>query len=274
MDSGAPQCGVLLGGAVAQGAEVLAFGHLLDRVKVEQQIRMQPARQVVRDMYRTGGVAELYKGIGWNLSQAVLKGASRWCIVAASDAAVNAVASKESRQAHPVMTNGAIGVMAGVLETTFVSCPLESCKVAEMTGGWRAAYRKEGARMMWNGWTSQMVKQVVTWCTFLMAFEHVRQLTYRIKGTKELQLQDKMLIGVGTGAISTFVQAPADLAKTLSQAGKGRGMRGTLGWVVKNKGYCALFSGMTTKLVRHCSTATIMLVTMDYLGCLPDGMKL
>ena len=279
MSMEAGQFGPLVGGAIAQGAEVLAFGHLLDRVKVEQQVQMKPARAVLSSMYRRGGMAELYKGMGYNLTQALLKGGSRWCVVGGSDAIVSAAITPAQRKQRPVLFNGLVGTLAGLLETTFVSCPLESVKIAEMTGGAHAAYKREGARMLWNGWTSQVVKQVITWCTFLMAFEHVRQLTYKMKGSTQLEMSDKVMIGVGTGAISTFVQAPADLAKTLSQTSAeatktGRGMYSTLSWVVRNKGPSALFAGMSTKLIRHCSTATIMLVTMDHLNCLPEGMKL
>eukprot|EP01063_Lacrimia_lanifica_P005063 TRINITY_DN1288_c0_g1_i1.p1 TRINITY_DN1288_c0_g1~~TRINITY_DN1288_c0_g1_i1.p1 ORF type:complete len:282 (+),score=117.32 TRINITY_DN1288_c0_g1_i1:162-1007(+) len=279
-DNASGGCGILIGGAAAQACEVLAFGHLLDRVKIEQQVKMQPARQVMRSMYQKGGLQELYKGMGCNLSQALLKGGSRWAVVGGADAVVGSFMSKETRVAHPVLANGAVGVVAGFAETTFISCPLESLKIAQMTGGARSALQTEGVKMLWNGWTAQVAKQVITWCTFLMAYEHVKQTAYKIRGTEELGTADKIGVGVGTGAISTIVQAPADLAKTLSQTAKKggksarRGLASTLSHVVRTQGFGALFAGVSTKLVRHCSTATIMLCTMDYLGCMPESMKL
>eukprot|EP01064_Diplonema_japonicum_P010028 TRINITY_DN173_c0_g1_i7.p1 TRINITY_DN173_c0_g1~~TRINITY_DN173_c0_g1_i7.p1 ORF type:complete len:274 (+),score=57.98 TRINITY_DN173_c0_g1_i7:51-872(+) len=273
MSSSTGTSGVIVGGALAQSIEVLTIGHVLDRIKIEQQVKMQPCRTVFKEMWGKGGVRELYKGVSYNLIQAACKGGGRWCMVNSADWACRNSFSPENRKAHPVLYNGCVGVVAGVAETTLISCPMESLKINTMTNG--AGLKGLGdVKLLWNGWTMQVTKQVITWCTFLMAYEHVRQCVYSCKGTKELTTTDKLLVAVGTGAISTVVQAPADVAKTLAQSSRSNSSLGSLTAAYSAKGLPALFSGLSTKLVRHCTTAVVMLLTMDSLDCLPEGMKL
>lgn len=277
----------LLGGAAAQCAEVLAFGHLLDRVKVEQQVATSGGQRVratecVRRLYARGGVAEMYRGMMPNLAQAGLKGASRWGFLTASIHLCDAVLPTHTRQQQPSAYNCAVGVTTGALETTLVSCPFESLKVWQMTRGkdqpsLRIAVARD-PRMLWRGWSAQFFKQTITWATFLIVYEKVRQAALAVRHGQQLSTVDKAGVGLLTGAFATLVHAPADAAKTLVQSASAPrqqyGFAGAVRSLVMSGGASALFAGMAPKLARNCVSTTITVITIDYFGCLPKGMEL
>eukprot|EP01062_Namystynia_karyoxenos_P000971 TRINITY_DN10348_c0_g1_i1.p2 TRINITY_DN10348_c0_g1~~TRINITY_DN10348_c0_g1_i1.p2 ORF type:complete len:335 (+),score=109.45 TRINITY_DN10348_c0_g1_i1:78-1007(+) len=288
---GSDMARALVGGAVAQTLEVITVGHLLDRVKVEQQSLLATRRAgelpgtaaCARRMYARGGFRELYRGLGCNVALGCAKGASRWCVIAAGERVCRAVLPAAVARDRPCLYNAAVGVVAGTIETTFVVCPLESAKVWQMTraeGGQGNSLRSELRRdplMLWRGWSAQLVKQVVTWAVFLATYEKVRQAAFGFRG-RQLSTADKACVGAATGALASLLHAPADLAKTLSQAASStavqRGMWRSLQTAHRRHGFLALFSGTTAKICRNVSSTSVTLVTMDYLDCLPQGMKL
>eukprot|EP01060_Flectonema_neradi_P024123 TRINITY_DN326_c1_g2_i1.p1 TRINITY_DN326_c1_g2~~TRINITY_DN326_c1_g2_i1.p1 ORF type:complete len:278 (+),score=43.63 TRINITY_DN326_c1_g2_i1:117-950(+) len=273
--SSTPMMGVnvLAAGSASQIAEVLLFGHVLDRVKVHQQISMTSTRTAMQQLIARGGVKELYKGIEWNLTQATVKGGLRWGTLTASDKLCSMGLNKKD---NPTRYNTAVGVSAGILETTLVTCPMESIKVRQMVHNQscgkysiRNDIMKNGVSIIYKGWTPMCIKQALTWCTFLVAYEQVKQTVKRYRGDTPLSTSDKVMIGVGTGSISTLVQAPADAMKTVAQSG------GKISDLTKTHGLLRpLFNGMSLKLVRHCTTAVVSLLTLEYFGCMPDSMKL
>ena len=261
---------VLAAGSASQVAELLLFGHVLDRVKVHQQISMTTTRQAMNDLIKKGGVKELYKGIEWNVVQGTVKGGLRWGTLTASDKLCSLALSKKER---PTLYNTAVGVSAGVLETTLVTCPMESIKIRQMTSTGKYSMRndinKNGFSILYKGWTPMCIKQALTWCTFLVAYEQVKQAVKSYRGNDPLCTSDKVLIGVGTGTISTLIQAPADAVKTVSQSG------GKITDLTKSHGLLKpLYNGMSLKLIRHCTTAVVTLLALEYFGCMPDSMKL
>eukprot|EP01065_Artemidia_motanka_P033105 TRINITY_DN40073_c0_g1_i1.p1 TRINITY_DN40073_c0_g1~~TRINITY_DN40073_c0_g1_i1.p1 ORF type:complete len:288 (+),score=57.92 TRINITY_DN40073_c0_g1_i1:101-964(+) len=274
---------VLAGGAAAQLIEAALIGHLLDRVKVEQQAhlhastRVPSATQCLRRMYARGGTGELYRGFRANLALGAVKGGTRWWLLTAASAGCSKLLPVRVREEHPCLYNAAVGAATGVLETTFVTCPLESVKVFQMTSSGRdvGSQLRRDPRMLWRGWSSVLAKQVITWAVFLGTYDRVRRAAFAAREGR-LSTAEKAGVGAATGALASLLYAPADLTKTLSQtAGASRrGMLRSCRWVCSRHGPSALFSGLGPKMLRNISSATLTILTLDFFDGLPDGMKL
>ena len=168
-------------GMMTQCFEIMTLGHVLDRIKIEQQsnLSLRTFRQTTTSLVNKGGVRELYRGIHWNVVQGSLKAATRWGLNGACFKGCEALLGPQFRHTNPGAFSGLVGFSAAFLDTTLFVCPLESIKVRDMTSGWKGrshmleVVKEEGFGLLFRGWSRVFMKQVAssfTACACLFPF--------------------------------------------------------------------------------------------------------
>jgi hypothetical protein len=155
----------------------------------------------------------------WNLITNSGKGAIRLCIFNACDRFYRTILPTEIYKDYPSLASTLVGFTTGLLETTFVLCPLENLKTREMTSQRSLAtmLKEEGPGMLLNGWKMIVIKQSLALMAYLFSYEKLKQFTIAYNEGKPVPMHHKMMLGAATGAIMSVFSTPFDLLKTQAQ---------------------------------------------------------
>eukprot|EP01012_Entosiphon_sulcatum_P015810 TRINITY_DN2077_c0_g1_i1.p1 TRINITY_DN2077_c0_g1~~TRINITY_DN2077_c0_g1_i1.p1 ORF type:complete len:326 (+),score=30.83 TRINITY_DN2077_c0_g1_i1:47-979(+) len=284
-------------GATGQCLEIVTLGHILDRIKTEQQCNpaASTVRSTAREIWRRGGLSDLYLGLRWNLLQGALKGSSRWGINNWCHAVVTAVTPEGLSKTHPSFFSGLVACTAAVTETTVLICPLESLKTLEMTiqrkPGTSASslvlqrLQADGSALLFRGWARTLLKQTVSWFAYLVGYGKFKEIAENANtklmpdGTHVLQpipWHHKAMVGAATGMMSAAIHTPVEMLKT--QAQKADATKSSM-LVVSRQiwrayGIRGFYVSLNAKLLRSAWFSAVTLLTMDYLNAMPAHMKM
>jgi len=268
-----------LTGGIGQAADLLTLGHILTRIATQQQANPQfTFMQSIKSIHSKGGIPEFYKGLRWNLLIGVMKGASRWGL---NNSLYRFYTTNFGNSSLvPVM----VGVTGAAIETTLILCPFESLRTREMTTFWKEGKvnmwhtitKIDGVKIFFRGWDSILLRQVVTWVTYLVVYDQCRNIALKSKGSMPLTWIDKILVGSATGFVACLLNTPFDMFKTQVQKDQPLKLQITsLARVLYSQyGAYGLYSSLGTRALRSTWYSAVTLLTMDYLNALPSRMKL
>ncbi len=279
-DKGLTPLHVIASGALANSLEVVTLGHVLDRIKVEQEARpeLKTAVAAIRAIKDKGGIGEFYKGFRWNTLSCGLKGSMRWSINHYSDSIAKKISPESLEKQHPKIFAAEVGMLTSTFETFLFHCPVERLKTVEMTQAGKLDLKqrihKEGFKFFVQGWDKVLLQKNISWVSFLVSYQ------FFLDRAKENKFDDnlfqKFSIGAGAGAVQALIAAPLDLIKTQYQ--KDRPFQQGLSHLVRNigqtYGYKTFYNNLLIKMIRTSWASAVVIVVLDQCDVLPSNMKM
>ncbi|WFD21049.1 Mitochondrial succinate-fumarate transporter [Malassezia caprae] len=269
----------LIAGGIAGFAEAITC-HPLDTIKVRMQLsrKGRGTGERPRGFFATGAhivrretPLGLYKGLGAVLAGIVPKMAIRFM---SFEQYKGLLANKETgaTSAQGVFL---AGLLAGITEAVAVVNPMEVVKIRlqaqqhsladpmEKPRYHNAAHalytivREEGFFTLYRGVALTAARQATNQAANFTAYQELKALAQRLQGTKDLPSYETATIGLISGALGPFSNAPIDTIKTrIQRASKVEGET-ALGRVMKvaremfaQEGVSAFWKGITPRVAR------------------------
>lgn len=272
----------MLAGSVAHSIELLTLGQFLDRIKVEKEARphLQSIKDAFKHIWQQGGWREFYKGFRANMALSVLKGSTGWGIHHLCNRQVLKIYPQKDKRLPSMSFTMLVGCTTGFIETSFILCPLERLKTYEMTSqGYHPLKNvklvsSSGLKFMYKGWTPLLLRQTVSWTSYLVTYQKLRQAFLSRSST--LTIQEKITLAVSTGAIVACINAPFDLLKTqLQQADVNHEKMWKKAHTIHLQyGWRGMYRGLTIKLIRNIWSSVCIILTLDQMNAFPANMKI
>ncbi|GAA5981177.1 hypothetical protein JCM11641_003136 [Rhodosporidiobolus odoratus] len=272
----------LLAGGCAGAAEALVC-HPLDTIKVRMQLSRSGQRTGTkpRGFFATGahiikkeGPTGLYKGIGAVLTGITPKMAIRF---ASFEAYKNALSNKETgKTSSPMIFLAGLG--AGITEAVVVVCPMEVVKIRlqaqihsmsdplDIPKYRNAAHalfvilREEGPKTLWRGVALTAARQATNQAANFTAYTELKRALQKYQPQYPegaLPAWQTSIIGLISGAIGPFTNAPIDTIKTRIQ--RATALKGETAWtrfltvtkqMFREEGPSAFYKGITPRVAR------------------------
>jgi hypothetical protein len=189
----------------------LPLEHPFDYIKTQQQISTQSASQVVRSTLTDHGVLKFYSGFLPNAVRTSIKQAYRFPLMVATP-----------RFFRPFVRETTAQTLAGLtiaLLESFIICPLERLKVWLMSKptstSLRANWRSLG---LFRGLEPVILKQTVSWTTFMAANSFFKSQFRAIRGETDLSFSSVLGVSVLVGLTNTAATLPIDCLKSRMQS--------------------------------------------------------
>lgn len=293
----------LIAGGGAGMMEALVC-HPLDTIKVRMQLsrRARAPGAKKRGFITTGAeivkretALGLYKGLGAVLTGIVPKMAIRftsyeWYKQLLADKEGN-VASKSTFMA---------GLAAGITEAVLVVTPMEVVKirlqaqhhsmadpldVPKYRNAAHAMYtvlKEEGAGALWRGVSLTALRQGTNQAANFTAYSELRSQLQKYHGSNDLPGYETSMIGLISGAVGPFTNAPIDtiktrLQKTPAEPGQGALQRITMiaNDMWKQEGVRSFYKGITPRVMRVAPGQAVTFTVYEYLkGVLEKGREM
>jgi hypothetical protein len=265
-------------GAIANGAEMLTLGQVLDRIKTELQRHPQlSTKQALSTIWHQDGLAGFYKGITLNLIQAGSKGFGRWGINAASDQINTHLFSESFRKHHPAAFTMSIALTAAVFDTTLTNIT-DRTKTFHMSTTqkhetWQQI-KQRGLSFFFDAWGRTYLKQMSIWSTYQMSYGYLKRQME--KDHTPLSLAQKITLGLVPGALSAFVSTVPDLLKTQAQMKNplNKNIFESTVMLFQRHGLKGLHSSLGIKIFRSAHYSLFTFLAMHYLNALPQNMRI
>ncbi|KAJ6263222.1 Mitoferrin [Drechslerella dactyloides] len=269
----------LIAGGGAGLCEALTC-HPLDTIKVRMQLsRRRRAPGVKPRGFITTGVEivrretplGLYKGLGAVVMGIVPKMAIRF---SSFEAYKGWGTNKETGKA-PAQWIFVSGLMAGATEAVAVVTPMEVVKirlqaqqhsladpldVPKYRNAAHCAFtvlKEEGVSALWRGVSLTALRQATNQAANFTAYTQMKQYALRVQNLEELPSYQHLCLGLVSGAMGPFSNAPIDTIKTRLQ--KSPGEPGVSAWkritaiagdMWRNEGVSAFYKGITPRVMR------------------------
>ncbi len=273
----------LLVGSFAHSCEVLTFGHLLDRLKVEQEIHPDlKVKNALMAVWKKGRWEALYRGFKWNIALSAFKGGFGWSIHNFSNSSMMIFYPQKDPKKPSFFFTTSVGVCTALLETSFILSPLERLKTVDMTTGNKKISStkdiiiNQGARFFFQGWSLICLRQSCSWIVYLNIYQQLRQKLQIYNAYQPSSLKQKIVLGGCTGGLAAIINAPLDLLKTrVQKAGTAESKNILISSqvIVKKYGIKGLYNGLTMKMVRQTWSCAVVLTILDRLEALPINMR-
>ncbi|WFD34918.1 Mitochondrial succinate-fumarate transporter [Malassezia cuniculi] len=267
----------LIAGGIAGLSEALTC-HPLDTIKVRMQLTRKTQGAKSRGFFSTGvyifrkdGFLGLYKGLGAVVAGIVPKMAIRfWSFEAYKSALADKQTGVTSAQGVFLA-----GLGAGTTEAVVVVNPMEVVKIrlqaqqhsmADSLQGPRyrnAAHalftivRTEGIMTLYRGVALTAARQATNQAANFTAYQEIKAFAQRVQNTKELPSYETAAIGLISGALGPFSNAPIDTIKTrIQRAPKVPGetafsrVMKVAGEMFQQEGASAFWKGITPRVAR------------------------
>lgn len=269
----------LMAGGTAGLFEALCC-HPLDTIKVRMQIYRRAASGEIKPpgfiktgktIYAEEGFLALYKGLGAVVIGIIPKMAIRFSSYEFYRTLL------EDKQTGIVSTGNTFlaGVGAGITEAVLVVNPMEVVKIRlqaqHMTptepgmgpkykNAVHACYtivKEEGVSALYRGVSLTAARQATNQGANFTVYSKIREFLQNYHGTEVLPSWETSCIGLISGAIGPFSNAPLDTIKTRLQ--KDKSVSKDSGWkrivsigaqLVKEEGFRALYKGITPRVMR------------------------
>lgn len=273
----------LVVGGFAHSFEVLTFGHLLDRLKVEQEIHPDlKVKNALKAVWRKGRWEALYRGFKWNAALSAFKGGFGWSIHNFSNSAMLSLYPQKNSKKSSFFFTTSVGVCTAFLETSFILCPLERLKTVDMTikdkkiSSAKDIIMTQGMRFFFRGWSLICLRQSCSWIAYLNVYQQLRQKLQVYNADQASSLTQKIILGGCTGGLAAIINSPLDLLKTQLQKAsttESRNIVVSSQMIVKKYGIKGLYNGLTMKMIRQTWSCAVVLTILDRFEALPINMR-
>ncbi|KAJ9573089.1 Mitochondrial carrier protein [Nakaseomyces glabratus] len=226
-----------------------------------------------RNIYAQEGFLALYKGLGAVVIGIIPKMAIRF---SSYEFYRTLLADKQTGVVSTSNTFIA-GVGAGVTEAVLVVNPMEVVKIRlqaqhlnpnhdlakpKYTNAVQAGYtiiKEEGISALYRGVSLTAARQATNQGANFTVYSKLREFLQEYHGTETLPSWETSCIGLISGAIGPFSNAPLDTIKTRLQKDKSTSFKGESGWkriahigtqLLKEEGFRALYKGITPRVMR------------------------
>ena len=187
------------------------------------------ARTLTWNLYKSSGISGFYSGSVPNMLRMASKQLYRWPLMMSLPPLYQRLLIPSGKTASPserVLLKSLSGFTLACLEV-LVLCPLERLKVWLMTKdqgtSLRTHFRGDTSLMgaLYQGAGVLLVKQIVSWVSFLF-LDEVGKAALRVQnGKDELSFWDLQLVSVWVALGCTALTYPIDLVKTRVQESQG-----------------------------------------------------
>lgn len=291
----------LIAGGTAGLFEALCC-HPLDTIKVRMQIYRRAASGEVkppgflttgRTIYTQEGFLALYKGLGAVVIGIIPKMAIRFssyefCRSLLADKATGTVSTGNTFIA---------GVGAGITEAVLVVNPMEVVKIRlqaqhmspaepgvspKYKNAVHACYtivKEEGISALYRGVSLTAARQATNQGANFTVYSKLKEFLQNYHGTDVLPHWETSCIGLISGAIGPFSNAPLDTIKTRLQ--KDKSVSKDSGWkrivsigaqLVKEEGFHALYKGITPRVMRVAPGQAVTFTVYEFVRRHLDNM--
>lgn len=276
---------------IIRGVFSLPFEHPFDRIKTTMQLHPdQTSKEIVSGIYRLHNPNGSYQGLkgfyyglkGFytggipNTIRAASKQAYRWPLQFALPNFYSNLFGDEIEKQYPGMKKLATGFTIAGLETYFIT-PLERVKVWFMSAEkGKATFRNfmiqpNLLHEYYRGTSAVMLKQFVSWSTYLYPDYKFREYAHAWTGKKQLEFLDLLIVSIGVALINTAAVMPFDAVKTRTQAAKLPAEANNFHEVIKlmikiyqEAGIRGLYAGTRWKLIQYFINSCFTVTAMDY----------
>ncbi|KIJ51418.1 hypothetical protein M422DRAFT_26834 [Sphaerobolus stellatus SS14] len=292
----------IVAGGIAGAMEALCC-QPLDTIKVRMQLSKSGAGGAKPRGFIATGISivqrespfSLYKGLGAVLSGIVPKMAIRF---ASFETYKKWLSNKETGKAHIGATFFA-GLAAGVTEAVAVVTPMEVVKIRlqaqshsladpleapRYRNAAHAVYtivREEGFRTLWRGVSLTALRQATNQGANFTAYQELKKQAHKLQPDLiELPSYQHMLIGLISGAMGPFSNAPIDTIKTRLQ--KSSAAQGESAWtritliakeMWREEGVRSFYKGITPRVLRVAPGQAIVFAVYERVKTMIETVK-
>lgn len=167
---------------ILRGLVSLPLEHPFDTIKTWMQSQQISARASATTIYQKKGLKGFYSGFTINAARVASKSAYRWPL--------NIYLMSTFRQIFKDLSNSktkagiATGVATALIESGII-CPFERIKVWMMTTPTYqqlfSFFKISTLKSLFDGFGPVVLKQTVSWVSFLGSQEYLKQIMYRFK---------------------------------------------------------------------------------------------
>lgn len=273
---------VFAGGA-AHFAETVTFGHLVDRLMVQQQAfpAIRSILESFRSIYHNEGKSGFYKGFRWNVLSSAAKGAGGWTILNTCSNGLSFIFPQKNSSDPSFQFNALLASNTAIIETTLLLGPFERLKIVEMTALERLQTlkmaRDGGRKFIYRGWSVMVVQKSLSWLSYLTFYQHHRRYFFNGEDERSLSTSQKMALGFGTGCFIASFSTPLDLLKTQLQKHSTidvPSIPSIITSIYRAHGYKGFFRGLPLRIIRTGWSGAVITLVLDRLNAFPIGMKI
>lgn len=166
------------------------------------------------------------------------------------------------------------GLSIAVIESIII-CPLERLKIWLMTAPHyfklQQFISQSKMQDLFCGLTPLMLRQVVSWVSFLSATHYFKEIVKSITGSNELTTLDLLMVSIGVGLVNTGVIMPMDFIKTYTQKyhtihnTSMTGMRREILSMFEPNKIRLLYAGYSIRLFHYIMNAAFTVNLLEYL---------
>lgn len=255
-----------------RGAVSLIFEHPLDVIKTYWQAH--PSRlgmiSVVAEVRKLKGLRGFYSGAVPNMLRVMLKQAYRYPLMIILPVIFGLMTSSV------LLVSIATGLSIAIIEVWIIT-PLERFKVWLMTyqrfsGGVRTfimEVRRNIMHTLYKGLKVTMLRQVISWLTFLVVHDQLMLLVKSDVGSAcNISLFALLGIGLIEGAVNTAAVLPFDCVKTNQQkinASKSDSLLERFRWIYRCYGMGGLYIGWQVRMMQYMINSGFTVVALERL---------
>lgn len=257
---------------VARGVAGLPLEHPWDVIKTRWQAKPQftSSWAVAKDVMEQKGWRGFYSGILPNGFRMGFKQAYRWPMMIFLPGIYEGLFPDDSYKRKI-----ATGLTIANLEVGIIS-PLERLKVWLMTSTriekrqihlFATENKGSVTRAFFKGSSATLLKQNVSWVSFLTADEFFKKQMQAWLNVQELSAIDGVIVGASVGIVNTAVTMPLDCVKTVLQqrAGGGRGVLSVAADIATQYGIRGFYAGWQPRIVQYVIQASLTSNMLTYL---------
>jgi solute carrier family 25 carnitine/acylcarnitine transporter 20/29 len=254
----------------------LLLEHPFDTIKTRQQAEpRRGASQIATEIFASDGVRGFYSGFVPNSVRVAFKQFYRWpaMLLLPSYFRENLPDTWQAR--YPSIVKISTGCSIAIFESGFANFS-ERLKVYLMTANVRDRsirhflHQTQENRFgeFFRGFNAMLPKGLVSWVTYLVVEEKLKNRERAKTGAQELSYASLMKVSVFVGVVNTLAVMPFDIVKTALQKSdyiENAGVIKTMRSIQRQHGVLALYSGWQAKMVQYMINASITVSLLDSL---------
>ena len=237
---------------LARGMALLPIEHPLEFIKTRQQVSPgQSALNIIKETW-SYGPKRFYSGLVPNALRCSIKQAYRFPLMISVPKFYKTLGVSE------VSSQNLAGLTIALIES-YIICPLERVKTWLMTAPLSSLLgflkQKQALTELFSGVSPLMLRQSVSWVTFLGGNSVLRELFRELEGTRELSYSSLCLCGTLVGILNVSAIMPLDFAKTHLQKYENLTWKGLRQDIALHSGFLqrlrVVYSGWQMRMIQY-----------------------
>lgn len=259
-----------------QGVLGLIVEHPFDMVKTRQQAYPHHTfRRIVSDVSKNEGIRGFYSGFVPNSGRVIIKQLYRWPAMLLLPPYFAKTIPESWQKEYSSLPKVATGLTIATFES-YVTTPLERLKVYLMTSeGSNKSIRKflditqeHRFTEFFRGSNAMFPRQLISWVTFLVSDEKLKNRERTLKNSEELSFASLMKVALLVGVINTLAIMPFDMVKTNLQKSDhvaNSGLFKTMRQIQSQYGFSAFYRGWQVKMAQYMINSAFSVTALDLL---------